>query len=229
MIVCIIYKDDTDAHATTAPQARPPPRPAPLPRQPPPRLPAPSPHFPFPGLLPLRPRPGASPVGPPRQLPRRQDPSDQPAPPPMAPGAAVASQLPSSEEDPGGDLPTQSAPVALGKRAAPGPAPATVIKARHHPPPFTEAFLTECSRDRWPDWRRQADQILEDEQLVALTYEALAQRHPHSRTRGRPGTPAEVVLRMLVLKHLRNWSFQTLEWEVKTNLVYRQFTRVGAG
>lgn len=83
--------------------------------------------------------------------------------------------------------------------------------------------------DLWEGWIRKADQVLEDEQLVALVYEALVRRHPHSRTRGRPGTPAEVVLRMLLLKHRRNWSFQVLEWEVRANLVYRQFTRVGAG
>src|SRR5437867_1788182 len=76
---------------------------------------------------------------------------------------------------------------------------------------------------------RQADQVLEDEPLVELVYEALGRRYPHSRTRGRLGTPAEVVLRMLVLKHWHNWSFQVLEWEVQANLVYRQFTRVGAG
>ncbi len=57
----------------------------------------------------------------------------------------------------------------------------------------------------------------------------MVRRHPKSRTRGRLGTPAEVVLRMLVLKHLRNWSFQLLEQEVRANLVYRQFTRVGGG
>jgi IS5 family transposase len=49
----------------------------------------------------------------------------------------------------------------------------------------------------------------------------------HSRTRGRPGTPAEVVLRLLVLKHMRNWSYGVLEREVRANLVYRDFTRVG--
>ena len=80
----------------------------------------------------------------------------------------------------------------------------------------------------WQDWMRKVDQVLDDEQLVELVYEALVRRHPRSRTRGRLGTPAEVVLRMLVLKHLRNWSFQILEWEVRANLVYRQFTRVGA-
>jgi hypothetical protein len=28
----------------------------------------------------------------------------------------------------------------------------------------------------------------------------------------------------LLLKHLRNWSFAVLEREVRTNLLYRQFT-----
>jgi len=79
----------------------------------------------------------------------------------------------------------------------------------------------------WQDWMRQVDQLLDDEQLVELVYEALVRRHPKSRTRGRWGMPAEVVLRMLVLKHLRNWSFGVLEWEVRANLVYRQFTRIG--
>ena len=54
---------------------------------------------------------------------------------------------------------------------------------------------------------RQVDQVLDDEDLVEIVYEALVRRHPKSRTRGRLGTPAEVVLRMLVLKHVRNWSF----------------------
>src|SRR6202040_1840483 len=47
--------------------------------------------------------------------------------------------------------------------------------------------------------------VLGDKEIVAAIYEALAKRHPQSRTRGRPGTPAEVVLRLLVLKHMRNW------------------------
>ena len=41
------------------------------------------------------------------------------------------------------------------------------------------------------------------------------------------GTPAEVVLRLLILKHIRNWSYGVLEREVRANLVYRDFTRVG--
>jgi hypothetical protein len=75
---------------------------------------------------------------------------------------------------------------------------------------------------------KHADQVLGDKQIVAAVYEALAKRHPQSRSRGRPGTPAEVVLRLLVLKHMRNWSYGVLEREVRANLVYRDFTRVGA-
>jgi IS5 family transposase len=40
---------------------------------------------------------------------------------------------------------------------------------------------------------------------------------------------AEIVLRMMLLKHIRNWSFQDLEREVPPNLLYREFTRVGSG
>jgi IS5 family transposase len=75
---------------------------------------------------------------------------------------------------------------------------------------------------------RQVDMLLADRELVQIVYEALARRWPKSRTRGRPATPAEVVLRLLLLKHMRNWSYRVLEREVRANLVYRQFTRVGA-
>ena len=40
-------------------------------------------------------------------------------------------------------------------------------------------------------------------------------------------TPPEVVLRLLLLKHIRDWSYQTLEREVRANLVYRTFARIG--
>src|SRR5580765_5046881 len=73
-----------------------------------------------------------------------------------------------------------------------------------------------------------ADEILDDEELIEPVYEALRRRRPKSATRGRKGTPAEVALRMLALKHMRNWSFDVLEREVRANLVYRVFTRVGA-
>ncbi len=94
---------------------------------------------------------------------------------------------------------------------------------------FAEGLIQEEVGPLWEDWMRQVDPVLADAELVQIVYEALARRRPQSRTRGRPGTPAEVVLRLLLLKHMRNWSYRVLEHEVRANLVYRQFTRVGAG
>ena len=74
---------------------------------------------------------------------------------------------------------------------------------------------------------RVVDRLLEDEQLLDTIYEAQGERYPQSRRRGREQTPAEVVLRLLLLKHIRNWSYDTLEREVRANLVYRAFTRIG--
>jgi IS5 family transposase len=93
---------------------------------------------------------------------------------------------------------------------------------------FAEGLIQEEVGPLWEEWMRQVDEVLLDRELLSIVYEALARRWPKSRTRGRPGTPAEVVLRLLLLKHIRNWSYCVLEREVRANLVYRQFTRVGA-
>ena len=76
---------------------------------------------------------------------------------------------------------------------------------------------------------RRIDQLLDDPVLVDMVVEVLRRRRPHSARRGRPSTPAEVVLRLLVLKHLRGWSYEELQWEVTGNLVYRHFCRIEAG
>lgn len=96
-------------------------------------------------------------------------------------------------------------------------------------PQFEDGFVEQALGDLWEPWMREADRILEDEQLLNAVYEALLRRRPNSRTRGRLGVPAEIVMRMLLLKHIRNWSFDVLEREVRPSLLYRKFTRVGAG
>jgi len=104
-----------------------------------------------------------------------------------------------------------------------------MIEARRQQLHFGEGLIAEEVRDLREEWMEHADQVLEDERLVATVYEALVKRSAKSRTRGRRGTPAEVVMRLLLLKHIRNWSYDVLEREVRANLVYRDFTRVGAG
>jgi IS5 family transposase len=96
-------------------------------------------------------------------------------------------------------------------------------------PQFPEGFIASAVGDLREPWMREVDQILEDGELLNAVYKALLSRYPKSRTLGRVGWPAEIVIRMLLLKHIRNWSFDVLEREVRPSLLYRDFTRVAAG
>jgi len=104
-----------------------------------------------------------------------------------------------------------------------------MIEMRREQLSFGDGLIAEEVSDLREDWMKYADEVLADEAIVAIVYEGLAKRHPKSRCRGRRGAPADVVLRLLTLKHIRNWSYEELEREVRANLVYRDFTRVGAG
>ena len=72
---------------------------------------------------------------------------------------------------------------------------------------FGHGFVAEAVEDLWEPWMRHADRALEDDTLLLLVQQELAKRCKKSKTRGRKATPAEVVLRMLLLKHVRDWSF----------------------
>jgi len=102
-----------------------------------------------------------------------------------------------------------------------------MIRMKHQQPSLWETFFAEEVADLSEPWMRAVDEVLEDDELVSGIYDAQGQRHAQSRTRGRHQTPAEVVLRMLILKHVRNWSYETLEREVRANVVYRNFCRIG--
>src|SRR5262249_56157713 len=88
---------------------------------------------------------------------------------------------------------------------------------------FGDGLIADEVSDLREDWMRHADQVLADEQIVAVVYDALAKRHAKSRSRGRLGTPAEGVLRLLILKHIPNWSYAALEREVRPHLLYPHF------
>jgi IS5 family transposase len=92
-----------------------------------------------------------------------------------------------------------------------------------------EGMIDEDVRALWEPWMIQADRLLEDDELIDRVYEAQGERHEHSATKGRSQTPAEMALRLLLLKHVRNWSFDMLEREVRMNLAYRDFARIGMG
>jgi transposase, IS5 family len=104
-----------------------------------------------------------------------------------------------------------------------------MIEMRRRQLSFGDGLIAEEVSDLRESWMTHADAVLADEDIVAAVYQALAKRHPKSRCRGRRGAPAEMVLRLLVLKHIRNWSYEVLEREVRANLVCRDFTRVGGG
>jgi predicted metal-dependent hydrolase len=94
-----------------------------------------------------------------------------------------------------------------------------VIAARRLQRNFADGFLAEAVEDLWEPWMRHADTALEDEALLLLIQQELAIRCKKSKTRGRKATPAEVVLRRLLLKHVRDWSYETLSREVRANLL----------
>jgi transposase, IS5 family len=102
-----------------------------------------------------------------------------------------------------------------------------MIDARRTQSTFGDKLIAEEVDGLYEDWMVHADAVLADDAIVMAAYEALAKRHRLSRTRGRRGFCAEVVVRLLVLKHARNWSYAVLEREVRANLIYRKFTRVG--
>jgi transposase, IS5 family len=69
------------------------------------------------------------------------------------------------------------------------------------------------------------DGLLEDPHLIALSTQALASRSPRSDQAGREGIAPDRLLRCVVLKHLKGWSYRQLHRELRASLLYRRFTR----
>lgn len=70
------------------------------------------------------------------------------------------------------------------------------------------------------------DQLLDDDVIIGRVRADLARRFPRTRTHGRPSTPVEVILRLLVVKRLYSWSYAETEHFVGDSLTLRQFCRV---
>jgi transposase, IS5 family len=87
-------------------------------------------------------------------------------------------------------------------------------------PDLPQAFAPELA---------QLDRLLEDDAIFSRVKADMARRRPHSLTLGRPGTPVEVVLRLLVLKRLHGWSYEQVERFVGDSPSGALGTRCSAG
>ena len=72
----------------------------------------------------------------------------------------------------------------------------------------------------------QIDSLLADDAIFQAVRADLLRRFAHTADDGRPSTPVEVILRLLIVKHLYDWSFPQTSHFVADSLVLRQFCRV---
>jgi transposase, IS5 family len=73
---------------------------------------------------------------------------------------------------------------------------------------------------------RQLDRLLDDDEVYQQVRHDFGQRYRSTLVHGRHSTPVQVLLRMLLLKHLFGWSYQETEDRVDESLVLRWFSRL---
>jgi transposase, IS5 family len=98
-----------------------------------------------------------------------------------------------------------------------------MIRERYEPISLFDLVPLAC---RFEPVLAQLDRLLDDDRLFTSVKADLARRHPHSTATGRPSTPVEVLLRLLIVKHLYGWSYEETERFVADSIILRQFVRV---
>src|SRR5216683_3572154 len=73
---------------------------------------------------------------------------------------------------------------------------------------------------------RKLDTLLDDDALYQQVRSDFGKRYRYTLVHGRHSTPVEVLLRMLICKHLHQWSYQETEEQVDQNLILRWFCRL---
>lgn len=73
---------------------------------------------------------------------------------------------------------------------------------------------------------KELDQLLEDDALYRQVRADFGKRYRWTLVHGRHSTPVEVLLRMLEVSHLHQWSYQDTEEQVDQNLILRWFCRL---
>ncbi len=73
----------------------------------------------------------------------------------------------------------------------------------------------------------EIDQALNEAGLAERVAEQMRGRRPQSACKGRKSLPAAMYLRLLALKHFKQWSYRQLMQEVKWSIGYRRFVGLG--
>ena len=73
---------------------------------------------------------------------------------------------------------------------------------------------------------RKLNGLLDDDELYQQVRADFGKRYRYTLKHGRHSTPVEVLLRLLILKHLYQWSCKETEGRVADSLVLRWFCRV---
>src|SRR5260370_17457141 len=70
------------------------------------------------------------------------------------------------------------------------------------------------------------DRLLDDDELYQQGRNDFGKRHRYTLVHGRHSTPVEVLLRMLLLKHLFGWTYQEPEDREAETLIFRWSPRL---
>lgn len=94
-----------------------------------------------------------------------------------------------------------------------------------YPPEDVFARVPELAQHTDPVLR-PLDVLLDDDRLYQQVRTDLGRRYPLTLIAGRHSTPGEAILRLLVTKHLYNWSYRETEERVADSLVLHWFCRI---
>jgi IS5 family transposase len=93
--------------------------------------------------------------------------------------------------------------------------------------PHDDAFLSRTSFGYQAEPRLVAlDQVLADARLVLRVSLDLRRSAPHAGETGRPAVPAEVTLRLAVVRRLQGWDYRETQSEVAGSVKWRWFCRI---
>ena len=99
-----------------------------------------------------------------------------------------------------------------------------MLRDSYQPSPHFWEIVQHLSIEMEPELAK-IDQLLDDEQLFQQIKHDLSKRYPMTLQTGRGSTPVAVILRMLVVKRLYQFTYRQTEWHVKDSLVFRWFCR----